>query len=856
MEINLLSILKSNIYISNNKLSSFKINKFFNIYKEDILDSSIKNALIVTNNKKEIETIILIITALKLYLEAIHSNNSGILEKLEYGQLVMYENKKYRYLGCEKIEDGFFKGKVKIVLESKNGRYKIDKEQAYKLSKYLGNSEKLNKMEGALKIKDTGKFLIAKLLGLNLEKLDGVPMPQIIVVFQSRIYMEEFMNALNIEIEGEQYEFSRVFPSRYYSDLDSYTELKGNKLYVQPIFSFTSRLDIADQLIGENEKFRNLILLGDSTYSSYVESSLDYLLEDDQLDKVILHNTYSSISMVENLIEKDINIYAFENQINNKVRKSNINIVVEYKEINLLLINIRKELIALLNKDFDIVDKSIFLINSFKLLKNFQTICMPISEYENKEKLENYIIILKNICENNSIYESEYKILTLIVTKFKNLYNILYEFNPKIEILKSIVDDKFTLVVNNDYEVNYFLNNPIITCRDVIAINNLKNYKLTDKNLVYISFYENKYINQFNLYGENTIKNIIYITEVFKYNYQARQLNMRLRYVYENNKLKNNILNKYVEFIEYDRSLLSTEDKHEEEVISNEEEKESLIKEYIEKNINDYYEIDFSNRKDELLNIELNKNTSIYQENEGYYDMKAYKKVIFTNGQYAYLSKYVKLFCSDSSENNFIKKIDALNIGDNVIFSNKKTEEALDTVFEEIISSNLFKHKYNEDYQKVQYFKKILKNYIEICDGDYELVSKELNYFNIEKTPFAIRQWTEYKIVGPRDKKIYKVIGQIIRDEILLNDWENIYNSFKIIRTFKSRFKKIFKYTVKSGIVNKIEEDEDDEIAKLILELFNNLQDYVDVVTVNQIIELSGNIDVVELNCLITENKI
>ncbi|MGL5752363.1 MAG: DrmE family protein, partial [Paraclostridium sp.] len=289
MGINLLSILKSCIFVSRDKLSDFKIDNFFYIYEKEILDSNIKNSLIVTNDKKAVETSILIATALKLYLDAVESPNNGILEDLEHGQLVMYENKKYKYLGCETIKEGVLKGETKIVLESKNGQYKINEKHAYKLSKYLGNSEKLNKMEGSLKTKDTGKILIAKLLGLNLEQLDGVENPQIIVTFQNRKYMEEFINNLNIEIEGEKYEFSRVFPSRYYSDSDSYIDLKGNKLHVKPIFSFTSRLDIADQLIGENEECRNLILLGDSTYSSYVETTLDYLLRDNQLDKIILH---------------------------------------------------------------------------------------------------------------------------------------------------------------------------------------------------------------------------------------------------------------------------------------------------------------------------------------------------------------------------------------------------------------------------------------------------------------------------------------------------------------------------------------------------------------------------------------
>ncbi|CEQ11810.1 Uncharacterised protein [[Clostridium] sordellii] len=856
MENNLLSILKSCVHISKDTLSDFEVDNFFGIYENDILDCIAKNSLIVTKNKKKIEACILIMTAIKTYLESLETQNNSILESLDYGQLVMYRNKKYRYLGCETIEGCNLKGEKKIVLEADNGHYKINEEEAYKLSKYLGNSKKLNKMESCLKNKDTGKILIAKLLDKDLEDLDGVLNQQIIVVFQSKKYMDEFIKSLNIEIEGEKYDFCRVFPSRYYSDLENYIDLKGNKLHVKPIFLFTSRLDVADQLIGENEDCRKLILLGDLTYCNYVETTLDYLLRDEQLDKIIMHNTYESISMIESLIERDISIYALENYTDDKLDNHDINRIVESTEINLLLINIRKELIMLLSPDVDVIDKQIFLINSFKLLKFLQTICIPIREYKERRIVQNYLEKIKDITENNNTYESDYNQLKSILTKFNKLYSILYHFNPKVYILKELVDPKSIVILNDNCEIEYLRKYQIIKCKDIITISNIKEYEFYNEDLVFVSFYENKYINQFNLYNDNTIKNIFYCTEAIKYNFQVRQLNMRLKCLYENNKLCGNFSCRYIEFIKYDKILLESEYKnssYEDGYSTNEkaQREEKIIHEYIDENFNDYYDIDFLSKKEELLNMEFEKKNQIYQSNESYYDMKAYKKIIFDNGQYAYLSKNIKLFCIDSEGNHAVKKIESLNTEDKVVFTNKKTDEALDDMFEEVINSEVFKDKYNKDYQNVHYFKNALKNYIKRYDGDYELVSKELSYFNIEKGAVAIRHWTEYKIVGPREKEIYEVIGKITMDKKLLNDWQKIYESFEKIRTFKSKFKRIFKYTVKSEIVNNSEDE--DEITTLILETFDNLYDYVDIVKVSQIIELNEDIDNVELNCIMGE---
>lgn len=183
-----------------------------------------------------------------------------------------------------------------------------------------------------------------------------------------------------------------------------------------------------------------------------------------------------------------------------------------------------------------------------------------------------------------------------------------------------------------------------------------------------------------------------------------------------------------------------------------------------------------------------------------------------------------------------------------MVFINKKSERDIDIMFEEIIDNDIFKKQYSKDFENLNYFKKAISDYANSYEDGFKLLSMELELFNIHKNQQAIKQWTENKIVGPREKEVYKVMGKIIRNERLLNEWEDIYNSSQIIRNFKSKLKKIFKNTLRSNISEEI----DDEVIKLIIDVFGNKEEYIDLVEINQIVNLSNKQEIdVKLNCLL-----
>ncbi len=849
-------MLKSKIYVHEKNLSYFidDIEQVYDVFQNNILSSHHKNNVLVTSEKIGVDICLLVMCAINTYLEDLKNHNNSILSNLKNNQLVIYEGKRYKYIKCEIINSGYYKGHEKIVLETKNGTIKINKSEAYKISRYFGESDKLDKMEKNKNI-ENNRFLISKLLNQDIEELDGTLNQQIIVVFESRKYIQEILSNTSIEVEGEQYEFSRVFPSRYYSDIENYINIKGNKFNSKPIFLFTSRFDVADSILEKNEECNKLIFLGEQTYHKSFSIIEDYTLEEEQLNKIIFYNTYGNSCTIDKLIENDVQVYALEDNQCSKKNKVN-NILVNSIKINSLLYITKKQLISLLNLDIDFFQKEKFIRSAFKALKIYQLLCIPICELEESYILNECIDTVKKIAKNTFEYDSIYNKLANICENLIELYSELYNNNPKMGLLESISDKDSTIILNNSSELK-FIQSKNIKHKSVDVLKNLKYADLKNEKLIFISFYDNKFINQFNLYNSNEIINILYYTEVMKYNSLARSINKNLHLIYENNKLNNKFENKYVDLIKYNfNEIILKENRksnHKNDDVGYFEEDEDLITEngFEYEEVDEEYYYDFFNKTKNILDKKFDNN-SIYDYDSCDYGIKVYKKIVFSNNQFAYLTKNYKACCIDINGRYIVKNIDSIKISDKMIFTNDKSDEDIDLMFEKIINSHVFRKQYNKDFENVNYFKNVVKDYAQKYENDYTLLSVELSHHNIEKVPTAIKQWTENRIIGPREKEVYEVMGKITMDDRLLNEWENIYNSSEIIRKFRSRFKSIFKHTIRNGM----EENTDNEVIRLMIDIFDDLDEYVDIIEVEEIINLDkSNIDK-QLNCLLGEKYI
>ena len=841
----IISILKSKVYIGEERLIYFisDIEKIYDEFEKNILCSTYKKNAFISPELIGIDVCILIILGISVLLEDLADSKNNILSELDEGQIILYKGKKYKYIKCESIENDYLGKQKMLILKAKDGILKIMEDKAYNITRYFGNSNRIDRMERQ-NVRENGKYLITRLLDLDINDLNGSLKQEILVVFHSKKYMEELIEKINIEIDGELYNFGSVFPTKYYSSIENNNYIKGNINHLKPIFLFTSKFDIADQLLDRNKENTTLLFLREASYIKQF-SILEYILEDN-LKNIIFYNTFSQTDAVERLVQNDVKINAIT-YINNLIIQSPSNIIVENEPIDNLLLDIKKRLIKLLkNTNYSFCDKEIFMKNTFKLLKMFQILFIPICETEEKDVFDQSMDNVKNILEENKEYYSIYKELECIYSNFKQLYELLYDNNPKFDILEKYSNRHSVIIVNNKSEEDFIKSYQNIRFKSIKRIKDLK--ELNFEEVIFMGLYNKKSIEQFGLYVNNDIINILYCIEVKKYNYLVNIINNNLKIIYENNRICEKNSKKYISYIKninFEKKQVTPFLKEEESIIEvNVTEKiNNNIDEY--ENIEDLYYYDFEDDIKSILNIVFENEVPKY--NVENYQMKAYKKITFKNNSFAYLSKNYKAFCINSSKDSIIRVVDDLKIKDKIIFINDKIDQDIDDLMGTIINSDIFQEKYTKDFNNVNYFKDIIKEYCERYEDGYKILSNELNFHHINKGVPAIKQWCSSRITGPREKEVYEVISKIIRTDKLLNGWEEIYNSSEVIRKFKTRLKDICKNMLRCNIDN----DLDNELVNLIIDIFQTRNNYIDIVEISKIENINTCDPQLQLNCLL-----
>jgi len=892
--------LKGKVLIENKHI---KLNGYLNeIIKElqRMLKKDYKGNLLITLDKERIESYIIIIIAINTYLKNL-KNNKSILDQLEMGDIVCYKDKKVEYLGID-VVNGQEKIKLRYADTIKNKiKYSnnitwINISDEYKLSLYFGDSTTLNTMSNNNSKKvDSGNILIDRMLGIESENSQRLIEDQMIIVFESKKYMEKLISNIKLEIDNVKYDFTQVFPCKYYSDVDNGTDLKGNKRKERELLIFTSRLDIAKELLINNKNCKTLILLGEDTYKNYLGGVFDNImsrLSRKKLENLILYNSFDNINKVSKILDYDIDVYSWnksilidrikkrskmyvndQDEINDCLETLVSNVVIDDTTTNSIILQIRKDIIKLINSKERIIDKENFIRLGFKIYKLLQNIIFPIKKYEefDKEKFcfYKYVNSLNEILDKNSLYIINVNFLKPIVDRIEELYKRLYFDNPKLKYLKQNSNHKSSIVCSNSIEEE-FLNKEVgLGKREVITIDKVDS-NLKNKNLIFASFYDKSKKYQIPYCQNNNTCNILYASNAIEYNSKAKYFNQSISKILENNLLQNDNMNNfnkvdYIDEIQVNNNYLLTKDIKEPDDIDIEvadkfikeneeiEDDETLIEEYIKNNTKEDYNPEHEYNINSLFKIgndNIKNITSI--GNQGLSMVK--KKIIFTNKNYCYLTKNYIALCIDKEGNAIEKSIDVLKIGEKIIFIDEKSDSDLELLFEKIINSEIFKEIYKNHYGNMIYWKEILKKYMDRYNMDYMSITNELRIFKINKTSVAVRQWlTSDGIIGPREEEFYKVIGKITGDKKMIENWNKIYESNNIIRGFRTQFKKAFKNIVKDSIINTMKKS--NQIESLVRSVFGNLNEYANIVEIEGIENISEDMAYIKANSLIEINK-
>ncbi len=816
--------------------------------------------LILTLDEEPEEFLILLVCGIIMLYKNLTLEGGDIGDYIEFGDIVVYKNKKYKYLGKE-----ICNGKEKVKLEGRKTKQKgnicsnieyIDIKDSNKLKFYHGESEKLGKLKNVMDYKK--KF--REMIGVSDELIDGIITEQVLVVFESKREMEELLNNYYIRINEDKYTFPEIFPCRYYSSDENTVNLNGN--IDKELFLFTSKLEVAKEILINNESCKNIIFLGEDTYKNEIGGALFSIfkrLKHKRLSNVVIFNNFNNVKTLGKLIEEDINIYSWnKGYVNHKysedsrylnaydsICKSFLyetqNEIIDDDNVNKLYSSLNKNLLMLLRSKEDINYKDEFIKAAYRLFIMLQDIVYPIKKYEDKyrELMNQQIQVLKEILKENDGYSIYTNLLSPVIRDIDSLVEYLYERNRKIRKVKKLSSEESILICGSESEKKMLLAENKLAFKRIITKYEL-DFKCEDEILIFLSDYKETREFQYSYIVKNKIINILNNVQAKRYNRKVKYTNSLLDKIIEKSlitidKVENDSLD-YMNKIEIKDTKLNLK--------NIDEDLDDVVEDFVEIESNeDEYNYSLNN----LLNLVASKYT--YKSVQISNKCKVDKMLSFDKGRTAFIRKDSDIYVFNERDKT-VRLTQKVKIGDTIMFLDEKTDKDLDDLFDDIINSKIFEDTYYEHYENVLYWKKALNNYMDKYNFTFEDISVELSRHGINKKGATIKQWlnSSVLIIGPLEKEFYEKLAIITCDYKLKNQWEEIYESNNKVREFRTKFKKEFKNIIIRSMqgINYTE----DELEILVRKVFGDLSEYVKVVQIKDIKYLNEEMPYSKTNCI------
>jgi hypothetical protein len=658
----------------------------------------------------------------------------------------------------------------------------------HRIKLYEGDAKTLGAKGIRKKVREAEKFL-EEWVGSEYAFVARTK-PFSILVVCNKEEAQEIANNIIFSYKEQQFLFSELFPSTWFSTMDSENDFFGNSVHTSPVVIFTSRISIAREIIfkDRDEKIRSVIINGIDIISSSpqeledimqrrsVHSAIllagtsygvlpEFQMNDDTQLSLVYWSKQALLSMLDDLnnrpsiknpqeillkklIDHEIDretvfnqvFPPFDSDLPNKCRKA------------------LKQICNFSNDDFNIKK---FMISAYGLLKLYEQSCFPISYYEELIKSgsisarlpSDELIILNEIYDSQAI-ETELKdAIVLVISALTDMHYALYERNPKYDKLLSLLFDgtkkmtiNYAIVVPKESyvsTVNKYIESKLNQSVNVYSSGKFNNDAIFDKIIVGGIFDGKKF-------------------DPFKSN--SAPLTIILGYPSEEGRfywLKNQSIKIFDEYEA--RSILSYEkDTSINEVtLSIQEEMESVI--------------ELENRITEMTPDVLTLSAG-GSGNQATIMLNAVRLIIFENGEWGLFTEHYSPYVFDEKDGKITDgEVGKLSEGDLLIFAVKNDiTDFVDTIMDKLIPST--EQRFQEFYRMSRRWKTILQGYMRKNNMSYVDIARELEDLGHPKHQVTIRSWLneDSRIIGPRDEDSYIAIALITDD----NEMEKLSSTY------------------------------------------------------------------------------
>jgi hypothetical protein len=791
------SILYDGCGISNEEVSKFYIEFMANTYKKR------HNVSYVF----DVDTLIFKVLTITLsYLVNVICNKYGsedLINDMQEGDLVIYNKKRYEYKGIvnESIDNETHEY---IHLIQGDFHRKISINEVKNLTPYYGGAKSLDGrgIKGSLQKKSLN---MQELFGDDLE-FNPTVLDNCSVLVMDRHEAEEIMNKIELKtLTNRKVKFLDIATVSYFTEHEEH-RLKGNSGNNEPVIKITNTLSNARKLVMNQYEniVTNLVVFGNDRVSGNM-SILEELLNFETLMHIQVNvhigsmvgeellNYYSNpevFALTSNIINRDEFKFAGKNDITKSFRKK-IDLInqrtVKFKNIGEIIpeeeyFDIYSRIRRLKNSELNSEILDSFVLQAYGLLKLFRTAIFTMQEYESlvddlkigqRKPIDKLSELEIDIMKLGDKYKEDG---IFIVNKLKEFHDLLYDKSIlKDELLSRLKYNhkhrKIAIVVPYAYYSNIIyelgIGQKVYGEISVYTANRFDNARCFDEIYV-IGFTEGKRFNAYRNYNGRRVLILGYEYEKKFVQYHARKSEEYCKkLVAKSTKIECESKNIVVPEVEIDGDLSN-----------------------------------FVRTKLTSINMADYINGSNYN---GSSTSEATVAAIFDDGEKAFFTKGYKPYVLDAGNRNIIRKnVDKVNRGDVLVFTKNGTitQDIVDEMLIDLVENSLLDEKDIEAYKYWKRWKVLLRTHIDESDNDYRQVSKNFKNVGVNKQPQTIRTWIEpqYHITGPKEKNVFRKLGEVVDDEDLLINGEKYWRSTNKIRSIRTNILKLIGQSVMNEI--------------------------------------------------------
>jgi len=725
-----------------------------------------------------------------------NTNPDEIIADLSDGEMVLYDNERYRWYGLETVENKLY---MRLEQDGRGQHGPLIRKlsfEAYKglIKPYKGTSE-MTDGRGIRKQKTNRSDFISFITGKKESDIPSVTGVSVVIV-SDRAHFDRIQKGLRISYNEKQISLLDIVAASYYTDGDEPYQFGSNPSKAEPVLKVVGKVSVARDLVLDKRGNKAIgFVIIDSEAVSKGSSELEDLLTRKSLKFTLISMgidsknaevyiddnetsvfactkefllNYSKPTVISNMLTDEL-----DRQVGNIINNEIVMETVEggcsweiYKKI-------KNTLFVIKQSNWEEEQKKNFIVSAYSLLNLFTTAVFSMNVLEQAvgngelqlgisspaEKLNK----LRMLAKKSDILETK---CTFVVDELEDLYKTMTIESQKYQALKQLVqcvnEENIAIIIPKAYYADILKKESLFSQGNVhIATANRYNSKQHYDKVIVVGDFSGKRFDA--LKCKDAVDIIVLLYECEKHWFEQR-------------KCKAARFEKRLDMISG--------------VSDNLEEVDGI--EIIEKNVEQLESetLDLEKYVSTISVHDIRKFATGFHASGGNNQTSEVSAIgRFVGGEQILFSKFYKaVVYNPSNTKEAISETDVgkLVSGDKLVFTKRDsfTRNIVDSIYDALQISGKLNENVLDATKKAVWWKKVLRDYQQKHGLTYKQLAKELKKYGCSLSEMSIRQWLvpESHIVGPREESTLRQIAEMTGDSYLLGNTSGYFDACKIVR--------------------------------------------------------------------------